>query len=178
MTTHLKAVVALTTTAMIGLSACGGSSGSNGAEAAINASSIKQCVEAGDEAWQDVVARAEEEGQVVMYGTLLPEISANLESSFEEAYPKIDLKFTRIVGLEVDATLDAEKKTGKDGADIVSHVNYDWMFSHLADDYFVEPVGPVSAGPEWKGTENLIEDVFQVSVLTGLGIAWRTDLVN
>lgn len=128
--------------------------------------------------WDSIVADAKKEGKVVMYGTLLPEISASLEQAFEKQYPEIDLQFTRIVGLEINATLDAEKSTGTDGADIVSHINYDWMTQHLNDGYFVKPVGPNSAGPNWAGTKYLVDDVFQTSLLTGIGIAYRTDLVS
>lgn len=143
-----------------------------------DADSVADCLEQTTPEWDEIVAGAKDEGKVVMYATLLPEIGERLERDFEATYPEIDLQFTRLVGLEINATLDAEKQTGTDGADVVSHINYNWMYDHLDDGYFVEPVGPASAGPEWMGTDNLKEDVFQTSLLTGIGIAYRTDLVQ
>jgi iron(III) transport system substrate-binding protein len=160
------------------LSACNSSGGDADPASAEGQQTAAGCLEKSTPEWDKVVKAADSEGKVVMYATLLPEISARLERAFEKAYPKIDLQVRRIVGLEVNATLEAEKATGTDGADVVSHVNYAWMYQHLKDGYFVKPVGPASAGPEWKGTPNLKEGVFQVSLLTGIGIAYRTDMVK
>ncbi|MBY4213584.1 extracellular solute-binding protein [Rhodococcus fascians] len=174
----LTAISILCTTALMTASCTSSSTDTGDASASIDDGSIAECVNAGDSEWRATVDRARSGGRVVMYSTLLPEINDNLEKAFEEGYPDIDLVITRVIGEEISATLDAERSTGTDGADIVSHINYNWMLDHLDDGYFTVPTGPNSAGPNWKGTENLIDDVFQVSLLTGIGFAWRTDLVE
>ncbi|MBY4213580.1 extracellular solute-binding protein [Rhodococcus fascians] len=173
----LRVGAALLSTALV-VTSCGQAGGTDGSVADVDTDVISQCVDATAPGWDDVVETAGQEGRVVLYTVTLPEINANLERAFEAAYPNIDLQITRVVGEEINASLDAEQSTGTDGADVVSHVNYDWMLDHLDSGAFVEPVGPDSAGPNWMGTENLIDDVFQVSLLTGIGIAWRTDLIE
>lgn len=163
--------------ASCGSGASGGDDGGEQPAEAVDEASALACTGEGDAQWRATVAAAEEEGRVVLYSTLLPEINTRLEAAFEEVYPGIDLEITRTVGPEISSILDAEKQTGTDGADVVSHVNYSWMYDHVDDGYFVEPAGPHSAGPQYAGTDNLKEGVFAVSLLSGIGIAWRTDLV-
>jgi iron(III) transport system substrate-binding protein len=173
------AAAALTAVVALVMAACGGSAAGNAGDSGeVDQKAMDSCRHADNADWQAKVAKAESEGKVMLYSTLLPEINARLEAAFEKAYPKIDLKIRRTVGQEISAMLDAEKKTGTDGADVVSHVNYSWMYGHVGKGYFSKPVGPSSAGPEWAGTDHLKEGVFQVSLLTGIGIAWRTDLVG
>lgn len=170
------------TAALLALGACGspsttGSTGSTSAAGASTGTGADGCRHESDAAWQQVIDKAKAEGTVNMYSTLVPAIQDNLEAAFEATYPEIDLKITRILGQQISTTLDAEKSTGSDGADIVNHVNYDWLFTHENEGYFVQPIGPSSAGPAWKGTKNLIDDLFQVSNLTAIGFAYRTDLI-
>ncbi len=132
----------------------------------------------GAASWEETVTAAKAEGHVKMYSTMLPGINAALETAFEAAFPEIDLQITRVVGVEVSAMLDAERTTGTDGADIVAHVNFDWIFNPENLARIPEPIGPHASGPGWKGTPYLIEDRIQMSLLTALGIAWNTELVE
>jgi iron(III) transport system substrate-binding protein len=152
------------------VSACGGkSSGSATSATAGDAANISP-------AWAATLEAANKEGVVRMYSTLVPAINTDLEKAFHKAYPKIDLQITRVVGEDVSAKLDAERTTGADGADIVDHINFPWMFDPTHASYFVKPTGPDATGPTWEGTDNLVDGVFQLSVLTALGISWNTDL--
>ncbi len=150
------------------LAACGGQAAAPGGGGMSTAAST----------WDEVLKKASEEGTVSLYSALLPEVNKELETRFEKTYPDIDLKITRIVGPEVSAKLDAELKSGSLGADIVNHVNYEWAKTKADEGLFAEPVGPNGAGPEWKGTPYLIDDVLQTSALTALGIAWNTEKVT
>lgn len=129
-------------------------------------------------AWAKVVAAAKKEGVVKMYSTMVPTINAALEKGFKAAYPEIDLKITRTVGMEINATLDAERSTGVDGADIVAHVNFDWIFDPGRKGYFVKPLGPHATAATWMGTPYLVNDTIQLSLLTALGISYNTELVK
>jgi iron(III) transport system substrate-binding protein len=161
------------------LAGCAGTPKAQPTDAGVpKAESVADCLAKGSPEWQTIVAAAKKEGKVVMYSTLIPVIAENLEKAFESTYPEIDLQVNRILGQEVSTTLDAEIATGTDGADVVSHINYDWMFDHVDDKTFVVPVGPASGGPLWLGTDNQIDDVFQVSLLTTIGFAYRTDLID
>lgn len=131
-----------------------------------------------DAAWADIVAAAKKEGKVKMYSTMVPTINADLEAGFESAYPEIDLEITRTVGMEINATLDAERSTGADGADIVGHVNFDWIFDPAHKDYFTKPLGPNATAATWVGTPYLVNDTIQMSLLTALGIAYNTEFVE
>ena len=125
--------------------------------------------------WDQVVAAAEEEGQVVLYSVMVPDVNERLEAAFSEAYPEIDMELIRVQGNEIDARLDAEEETGTEGADVVANVNYPWALTASEEGRLTDFVGPNATGPDWAGTEYLINDNVQLSTFANIGLGWNTD---
>jgi iron(III) transport system substrate-binding protein len=151
------------------LAGCGASGGESGGEVP---------GELASGGWSAIVDAANDEGEVVMYSVLIPSANEALEAAFEEKYPEIDLVLTRLTGGEIDAALDAEKQTGKPKADIVNGSNYPWIWAHLDDGTFVRPQGPAATAEEWTSSPFQYEGLLQTHLLTVLGPATNTELVD
>ena len=126
-------------------------------------------------AWDEVVAAAEEEGSVVMYSVMVPDINDRLSAAFAEAYPEIDIEIIRVLGNEIDAKLDAEKETGAAGADIVANVNYPYTISASESGDLLPIVGPDATSPSWAGTDYVINDDVQLVTFRNIGLGWNTE---
>lgn len=130
---------------------------------------------AGDAAWDEVVAAAEEEGRVVFYSVMVPDVNDRLVAAFSEQYPNIEIELLRVMANELDSMLDAEESTGSDGADVVANVNYPWALDAADAGRLADFVGPEATGPNWAGTDYLIDGKIQYSTFANLGLAWNTD---
>lgn len=128
----------------------------------------------GADDWESVVAAAEEEGTVVLYTTHLPNQIENLEEAFENAYPDIDLQVQRLLG-ELAATLEAERTTGTDGAD-VAVINTPSVIDAYIESGDVLPIGGPSA-EAWTDNPAFVDGSYFVANYNALGIAWNTDEV-
>jgi iron(III) transport system substrate-binding protein len=124
--------------------------------------------------WNKVVAAAETEGKVTLYSVLVPPINDRLAQAFQQKYPRIKLDIVRVLA-DIDAKLDAEKQTGSDGGDIVTHVNYPWITKANKSGDLVAPVGPNATSPTWMGTKYVLDDRVQSSTFTNIGFAWNTN---
>lgn len=132
-----------------------------------------------DGAWGDTVRAAADEGELTMYSVMLPDINESLEKGFEKAYPDVDLEVVRVLGNEIDARLDAEQKTGADGADVVTNVNYGWMVDAATSGELIAPVGPNATASRWATAPASAEGgLLQTTSVTALGIAYNTDLIT
>jgi iron(III) transport system substrate-binding protein len=129
---------------------------------------------AGDAGWDEVVAAAEEEGKVVLYAVMVPDVNERLVAAFSERYPNIEIELLRVMANDLDAMLDAEESTGTDGADVVANVNYPWALAAAEDGRLIEFVGPEATGPDWAGTDYLVDNSIQYSTFANLGVAWNT----
>jgi iron(III) transport system substrate-binding protein len=74
-----------------------------------------------------------------------------------------------------DAKLYAEQQSGADGADVVANVNYPWVLKASSDGRLLDFVGPDSTGPQWSGTDFLVDDRVQYSTFTNIGLGWNKD---
>jgi iron(III) transport system substrate-binding protein len=128
-----------------------------------------------DAAWDEVLAAAEAEGKVVLYSVMVPDVNDRLIAAFSERYPNIEIELLRVMANEVDSMLDAEESTGSDGADVVANVNYPWAVAAAEAGRLAEFVGPEATGPNWAGTDYLIDNQIQYSTFANLGLAWNTD---
>jgi iron(III) transport system substrate-binding protein len=158
--------------ALVAATGCGG-----GSEESTPATDNSSARTTGDPKWDKVVRAAEREGRVEMYSLMLPVINERLEKAFEEAYPKIDVKITRVLGDKIDGTLDAERSTKRGGADIVDSTNHPWILEGLKKGYFVDAVGPNATKPEWTG-KYLKEGKLQSSLFTVLGLATNKSVIE
>jgi hypothetical protein len=71
--------------------------------------------------------------------------------------------------------LDVHRELAE-GGHIVSHVNYDWIAQNLED--LAPIIGPDATGPDWAGTPYLVDDKVQTTLLTVIGLAYNTDMID
>jgi iron(III) transport system substrate-binding protein len=73
--------------------------------------------QSGDAAWNQVVEKARNEGQVNLYSVAVPQQTERLIKAFNNKYPKIRINHTRGAG-DLPPRVEAERQAGVDGADV------------------------------------------------------------
>ncbi|HEX7350274.1 ABC transporter substrate-binding protein [Brachybacterium sp.] len=103
---------------MLGLAACGGGTPAGGGQAAQDpdAAAAELAAELDALSHEELVARAEEEGEVTVYS--FTSRIAQVEEEFEKAYPGIDLIGHDISATEQITRLAAEAEAGTPSADV------------------------------------------------------------
>lgn len=132
---------------------------------------------AGDAGWEEVVAAAEDEGEVVFYSFAPPTVLESVEAAFEEAYPRIDLVVERIGGADLEPALESERSTGADGADVVQSVNYSWVREKQEEGWLAEVQGPSIETDEWANNGYLLDEQILITTPAVITIAWNTALL-
>lgn len=127
-------------------------------------------------AWEETLAAAEKEGEVIWY-TVAPQASIDgLLDAFSAEFPDIDVETRKMGPAEMDAALDAEHTTGTEGADVVTSVSYATVYDQQADGWWADLEGP-SVASGWSGTE-FIDDQQILSAPLGLVVVgWNTTLL-
>lgn len=153
------------------ITACGGGDDGDGGDAAAD--------DGGDaaapttESWDDVVAAAQDEGELTLLSLWTPEDNARIEEGFEAAYPDIDLEVIKVTGTEVPQRVDAESAAGDLSYDAVLHSIHAWHLERAEDPEFWAPlVGPdVQAAAEYGALEH--GDFMGIVSGQPYGYAWR-----
>jgi iron(III) transport system substrate-binding protein len=166
--------VAIALTLSLLAAACSGGSGdSGGSGGGATAPEL-----AGDTAWQAVVTAAKKEGHVTWYSVSPPAAREALKAAFEETYPEITVEIRALNAAEMEAALQAEHDTGAPGADVVSAVNYRWVYDRAArPDWLTEFSGPALDRPEWVDSGYLVNGKILVAPLGLVTIGWNTTLL-
>lgn len=131
----------------------------------------------GDAAWDQIVAAAEDEGQVVFYSFAPPTVLEAVEAAFEEAYPDIDLVVERIGGADLEPALESEHSTGAAGADVVQSVNYSWVRDKQSLQWLADLQGPDVEDDAWDDNGYLIDGQILITTPAVITIAWNTTLL-
>lgn len=160
---------------LVALSACGGDDDDDATAAAPNTE--EEAGDAGgDAAWADVIAAAEQEGSVVMYGAKGPPIPDRIMEGFRAAYPEIDIEYIDLGSGDQVERVDQELAAGKLGADFLLNSEVLWQ-ADLVERGVV--VGPESFGPS---TELWDEEYYKDGLVQlnadPIGIMYNTDLVD
>ena len=93
--------------------------------------------------WEEIVAAADEEGEVSFY-SVAPQIQNDrIEAAFKEQYPGITLSITR-GATDLPARVSAELNSGSDGADVFLFSDPAWFTEH--EEYLLEQPGPAVEG--------------------------------
>lgn len=127
------------------------------------------------ESWEDVVAKAEEEGKVVFYSTQTITVLEALEAAFEKAYPEIDLEVVRQLPVDLIPTLEAERQTGRSVADVISFSEATYMAESGAAGHFAQPVGPHFEADDFDAEAHVDPTGYFQSHATLYGWAWNTE---
>lgn len=95
--------------------------------------------------WAKVVAAANAEGKVVIYGGPAIAVGAQYKAAFSKQYPRIELEYRRLVGAPARIALEQERQSGTDGADAVITPELVWIAEEVLKNSFKAPVGPANA---------------------------------
>jgi iron(III) transport system substrate-binding protein len=106
--------------------------------------------------WEDVVAKAKTEGQVLLYSTKADADNARLLDAFMKKYPDIKAKSIRLVGGAMISRIDQELQAGALAVDVALHSENQWSVAQARAGKLVLPAGPSVA--LWKGAEPYYQD--------------------
>jgi iron(III) transport system substrate-binding protein len=126
--------------------------------------------------WEQVLAAAEEEGEVTIYSSQVSDQLDALKTAFEEAHPDITLTVVRQDDGALLPRIEAEARTGRGTADIYVSASLPWISENT--DLFVEPRSPAFDEPEYDRDANVPEgSYFVVSAFVG-AYGWNTELYD
>ncbi|MFC5751023.1 ABC transporter substrate-binding protein [Actinomadura rugatobispora] len=131
----------------------------------------------GDAQWQAVVKAANKEGHVTWY-TMAPQSAQEaLKKAFEKKYPDISVKVRSMGIAELNSALEAEKKTGAEGADVATSVAYSWVYEKEKAGWFADLTGGSLKAPEWTSSGYLVNNKIVVAPLGLIVLGWNATLL-
>ncbi len=125
--------------------------------------------------WDEILEAANEEGEVVVYGTVAPDNLELLKQAFEKEYPEIELTYVRGTDADILPKVETENQTGQGTADVHMTTDAGWIDRSLDADYSVEVVGPSFDEEAYDRDSSVIEDKWFLTSATVFGIAWNTE---
>ena len=90
--------------------------------------------------WDEIVAKAQDEGKVTIYSSQGLDLLNELAAKFEEKYG-ITLEVVRGIDSELIPKVDAETQTGNRVADVFAFASPQWGQDNAAKGLFVAPTG-------------------------------------
>jgi iron(III) transport system substrate-binding protein len=140
--------------------------GSSGASATTAASSA---------AWDEVVAKAKEEGKVTIYSSQGLDVLNDLAAKFKDKYG-ITLEVVRGIDSDLIPKVEAEASTGNRVADVFAFANTQWGVDNAAKGMFVAVEGPSFDNPDYdKATLVSQNGTVFISTAAVFAYAWNTD---
>lgn len=127
------------------------------------------------DSWEGILEAADEEGEVVIYGTVAPDNLELLKQAFEKEYPEIELTYVRGTDADLLPKVEIENSTGNGTADVHMTTDAGWIERSLEADYSVEVEGPSFDNPDYDRESSTIEDKWFLTSATVFGMAWNTD---
>lgn len=134
--------------------------------------------ELADASWDEIVAQAEEEGEVTYYSAQnQPNIEA-LEEAFEAEYPEIDLVFVRGLPPDLNPRVETENSTGRGEADVYTTADTRWYDGKAGTGFFTPVEGPNFESEDFDADEFLLADgEYFISHASTIGLGWNTELL-
>lgn len=126
-------------------------------------------------AWNAVVAAAQKEGKVVVYGNMQAPVGARIRADFEKAYPAISVEYQRLPSGQMVAKLNQERATGVDGAEIAILTDKPYLDDRVKDGTLVPFSGPNAAA--WPRASMLPGGIPVLSLET-MTIVYNPNLVK
>jgi iron(III) transport system substrate-binding protein len=126
-------------------------------------------------AFDDIVAKAKQEGKVTIYSSQGLDVLNDLAAKFKAKYG-ITLEVVRGIDSELIPKVEAEEKTGNRTADVFAFASTQWGVDNAAKGAFVAPVGPSFDNPDYDKT-SLVSGNGTVFISTAavFAYAWNTD---
>lgn len=126
--------------------------------------------------WQEVIDAANEEGNVIWYSTAPPAARELLVEAFQSAYPDIAVEVRALSFADSQAALQTEHDTGTPGADVVSNVDFAWIYERVGQPgWMSELQGPSLEADEWA--DYLDQGKLAIAPIGLVTIGWNTDLL-
>jgi iron(III) transport system substrate-binding protein len=125
--------------------------------------------------WDEILEAADDEGEVVIYGTVAPDNLELLKQAFEKEYPEIELTYVRGTDADLLPKVEIENQTGQGTADVHMTTDAGWIDRSLDADFSVEVVGPSFENDAYDPEHSIIEDKWFLTSATVFGIAWNTE---
>lgn len=129
----------------------------------------------GADAWNGVVAAAQKEAKVVVYGNMQAPVAARIRADFEKAYPGMSLEYTRLASGAMVAKLNQERSTGVDGAEVAILTDRGWLEDRVKEGSLVAPTGPNAA--TWPRA-SMISGSIPVLSLETMAIVYNPNMVK
>jgi iron(III) transport system substrate-binding protein len=142
---------------------------------------------AGGDSWNSIVAKADEEGSVVLY-TGDEDAIPYLVPAFEKAYPKIKLTVFFVSTGPMEAQLEPEFTAKKGDADVFAPADEGFAQTYADDGDLQQIVAPELKDSAWDSyafgksasageATNSAPTYFVLNKVTPLGLGWNTKLV-
>jgi len=127
--------------------------------------------------WEHVLDAARKEGEVTIYTSNTPDVTAVLRSGFTKKYPDIQLFLTKAPQPSLEAKIEAERQTNAPGADLVTFAWDTWFEINVQQQAFIGPIGPSASSGDWTGNKYLTANYVTTNFVI-LGLGWNTSLVG
>ena len=95
--------------------------------------------------WNQVLAEAKKEGEVLMYSTRSEADNSRLLAGFSRRYPDLKAASIRLIGNRMNERIDQEVKAGVPTGDVMVFTDPTWMADKLKTNALVAPCGPSMA---------------------------------
>jgi len=127
--------------------------------------------------WNQIVAQAKKEGEVLMYSTRSEADNRRLLAGFMHRYPEIKANSIRLIGNRMNERIDQELKAGVPTGDVIIFTDHIWMAQKIKENALLAPCGP--SVPLWKGAEKFYPTAELVPVVNEPWVlAYNTNLVK
>ena len=130
---------------------------------------------AAGEGWNGVVAAAQKEGKIVVYGNMQAPVAARIRADFEKAYPGMSLEYTRMASGAMIAKLNQERSVGVDGAEVAILTDRGWLEDRVKDGSLAPLAGPNAAA--WPKASMLSGNIPVLSLET-MTIVYNPNMVK
>ena len=175
-----KSDSAATTTESSGSATTGGSattvgSATTAGSSTTGAGSAAPVTSGSSAAWEEIVAKAKDEGSPTIYSSQGLDVLDDMAAKFKDKYG-ITLTVVRGIDSELIPKVEAEATSGNAIADVFSFASTQWAVDNSAKGAFVAPVGPAFDNPDFDKAALVSKDgTYFVSSAAVFGYAWNTD---
>lgn len=127
--------------------------------------------------WNQVLAQAKKEGEVMMYSTRADADNQRLLAAFMKKYPEIKATAIRLIGNRMNERIDQELKAGVPTGDVMIFTDPAWMADKVRQKALLAPCGPSMA--LWQGADKFYPQKELVPVVNEPWVmAYNTNLVK
>ncbi len=125
--------------------------------------------------WNQIIAKAKQEGSVTIYSAQAPASLADMASKFKAKYG-IDVKVNRQVDSVMVQQITAEQGSGKPVADLWVQASKNYTLGAVKNKWVTPPIGPAFYAKGYNRKTLLGPGPTAIVAAAVLGMAWNTSL--